>query len=103
MGPLLEAIGNGNLNPLVSNSSVIEKRSEAMIDWASDDIMKVVDAYFHALTSRFPRERYHVGWDSVLFFIPMSMMWTPVQDLAMLLLMKVQNPPQPAGATVKMF
>ncbi|CAI2318991.1 unnamed protein product [Caenorhabditis sp. 36 PRJEB53466] len=47
---------------------------------ASSQISLVIDAYFHAITSKFPRSRYQVGWDSILMFIPFSYLPTGVQD-----------------------
>uniref|UniRef100_A0A1I7UY43 17-beta-hydroxysteroid dehydrogenase type 6 n=1 Tax=Caenorhabditis tropicalis TaxID=1561998 RepID=A0A1I7UY43_9PELO len=47
---------------------------------ASSNISLVIDAYFHAITSKYPRSRYQVGWDSILLFIPFSFLPTGIQD-----------------------
>ncbi|CCD65440.1 17-beta-hydroxysteroid dehydrogenase type 6 [Caenorhabditis elegans] len=47
---------------------------------ASSQISLVVDAYFHAITSKHPRSRYQIGWDSILLFIPFSYLPTGLQD-----------------------
>ncbi|CAD6189924.1 unnamed protein product [Caenorhabditis auriculariae] len=62
-----------------------KKSEELSLDFlqtvSSDRIDYVIDAYFHALTAVFPRPRYQVGWDSILLFIPFSLIPTPIQDL----------------------
>ncbi|XP_005108509.1 retinol dehydrogenase 7-like [Aplysia californica] len=40
---------------------------------ASTDIDQVVDAYVHAITSKFPRTRYVVGNDAKFIYIPLSL------------------------------
>ncbi|KAL3072110.1 hypothetical protein niasHS_016285 [Heterodera schachtii] len=47
---------------------------------ASDRLDHVVDAYFHAVTARFPRCRYRVGWDAILLYIPYSFLPTGLAD-----------------------
>lgn len=47
---------------------------------ASSQISLVIDAYFHAITAKFPRSRYQIGWDSILLFIPFSYLPTGLQD-----------------------
>ncbi|KAK3596836.1 hypothetical protein CHS0354_015693 [Potamilus streckersoni] len=47
----------------------------------SPKVHKVVDAYTHALTARFPKTRYSVGWDANLFFRPLSLLPDWVADL----------------------
>ncbi|CAH1774581.1 unnamed protein product [Owenia fusiformis] len=46
----------------------------------SPKLMDVVNAYSHALFSVYPRNRYQVGSDSKLFFIPLSFMHSAFQD-----------------------
>ncbi|CAI5439195.1 unnamed protein product [Caenorhabditis angaria] len=48
---------------------------------SNKDVYLVVDAYYHAITSKWPRSRYQVGWDSILCFIPFSYLPTGMQDL----------------------
>jgi len=40
----------------------------------------VVDAYFNALTSAFPRRRYQIGYDSMFQFTPLSYLSTRIQQ-----------------------
>ncbi|CAD5209139.1 unnamed protein product [Bursaphelenchus xylophilus] len=40
----------------------------------------VVDAYFNALTSKFPRRRYQIGYDSMFQFTPLSYLSTRLQQ-----------------------
>lgn len=47
---------------------------------ASPNLNYVVDNYVHAITARYPRARYHCGWDAILFWIPMSFLPTELQD-----------------------
>lgn len=55
----------------------------------AQQIDPVVDAYFHAVTSVWPQSRYYPGWDSKLFFRPLSLLITPVQDWILLTLEKL--------------
>ncbi|KAH9498878.1 Retinol dehydrogenase 7 [Bulinus truncatus] len=48
--------------------------------YMNHDISPVVDAYTHALTSRFPKTRYSVGLDMKLFYLPMSYLPTCITD-----------------------
>jgi len=61
----------------------------------SKDTYLVVDAYFHALTSWFPRRRYQVGWDSILFFLPFSLLPGVIQDNFYNLMAIVTKMPKP--------
>ncbi|CAJ0574474.1 unnamed protein product, partial [Mesorhabditis spiculigera] len=47
---------------------------------ASGDVQWVIDTYFHALTAKFPRRRYQVGWDHILFFLPLSILPAGLSD-----------------------
>jgi len=78
-----------------------EQRSKRMNEFASDRIEYVVDDYYSALMSRFPRTRYHPGWDSKLIFIPFSMAPTCVQGFLLRLVLILTNSPLPAGAVMK--
>jgi len=40
----------------------------------------VVNAYFNALTSAYPRRRYQIGYDSIFQFTPLSYLPTRWQD-----------------------
>lgn len=62
---------------------------------ANENVHLVVDAYYHALTSKFPRLRYQIGNDSKFFFIPLSLFPTFLQDFVIGLVTKLQNLPQP--------
>uniref|UniRef100_A0A914BW40 Uncharacterized protein n=1 Tax=Acrobeloides nanus TaxID=290746 RepID=A0A914BW40_9BILA len=51
-----------------------------LVDQCNEQTELVVDAYFHALTSYFPRARYQVGNDSIFGFIPFSFLPSRWQD-----------------------
>lgn len=59
-------------------------RAKTIISASSDFCTKttagVVDAYVDALTSKFPRPRYVVGWDARLIFVPLSFLPEWVTD-----------------------
>ncbi|CAD5229535.1 unnamed protein product [Bursaphelenchus okinawaensis] len=55
----------------------------------------VVDAYFHALTSKFPKARYPVGWDYYFVFYPFSLMPTYLQDTFITIVFKIRGIPRP--------
>jgi len=69
-----------------------EEYGEEYADWAQNliadyldykckpDTYKVVDAYFNALTSAYPRLRYQIGYDSTFQFTPLSYLPTRWQD-----------------------
>lgn len=63
---------------------------------SSNNTSDVVDAYYNALTSRFPRSRYHIGLDAILLFIPLSLYPTVAQDFIMSIIEKVKGFPTPA-------
>ena len=48
---------------------------------ANPRIEDVVDAYYHAITSKFPKLRYAVGWDANLLYVPSSFFPTWIQDI----------------------
>jgi len=54
-----------------------------LTEWSSDRVELVVDAYYHALTSIWPRKRYAVGWDARFIYVPSSVMPTWGQDLVL--------------------
>ena len=49
----------------------------------SPHIYKVVDAMAHAVMSTRPRLRYMVGWDHKIFWGPLSLLPSEVQDLVL--------------------
>jgi len=59
------------------------------------DASQVVDAYYHALTSRLPKLRYVVGIDAWLVYLPLSMLPTFVYDFFIYLNMIVRQVPIP--------
>jgi len=63
----------------------------------SKDTFLVVDAYFAALTSALPRRRYQVGWDSILFFIPFSMVPAILQDFFFWAVGRLSGMPTPSA------
>uniref|UniRef100_A0A914YD81 Uncharacterized protein n=1 Tax=Panagrolaimus superbus TaxID=310955 RepID=A0A914YD81_9BILA len=52
---------------------ILEKESSARVDF-------VVDAYFHAITAKFPRLRYIIGYDANFLIIPICFVPTAIQD-----------------------
>ncbi|KAH9498877.1 Retinol dehydrogenase 7 [Bulinus truncatus] len=60
--------------------AVFLKVKSSKFNYMSHDISPVVDAYTHALTSRFPKTRYSVGPDMKLFYLPMSYLPTCITD-----------------------
>ncbi|KAJ1372579.1 hypothetical protein KIN20_034768 [Parelaphostrongylus tenuis] len=63
---------------------------------SSKQINQVTEAYYHALTAVYPRARYHVGWDSILLFTPLSFIPSELQDLItriVLFIIKIPSPP----------
>ncbi|KAH7673158.1 hypothetical protein AAVH_42363, partial [Aphelenchoides avenae] len=62
---------------------------------ANEDTNLVVEAYFHALTSAFPRKRYQIGNDSIFFYIPLSTLPTRWQDWVFQLLNVLTGAPKP--------
>ncbi|GMS81848.1 hypothetical protein PENTCL1PPCAC_4023, partial [Pristionchus entomophagus] len=57
-----------------------KRQSEDIDFFGSTHLDFVVDAYFHALTARFPQLRYQLGKDCHYFYIPMSYMPTGMRD-----------------------
>ncbi|KAL6729620.1 hypothetical protein Aduo_000662 [Ancylostoma duodenale] len=68
---------------------------------SSNKIDYVTDAYFHALTAVYPRSRYQVGWDSILVYIPLSFLPTPVFEFLMRIMEWVMKIPTPTNALKK--
>ncbi|CAI2357929.1 unnamed protein product [Caenorhabditis sp. 36 PRJEB53466] len=46
----------------------------------ADDLNPVIEAYTHALLAKYPKTRYWVGWDTILFYIPLATLPTFAQD-----------------------
>jgi len=59
---------------------------------ASPHLYKVVDSIVHALTSRFPKSRYVVGWDANLLWIWVSRLPAGVGDALLNLLGEKAQP-----------
>ncbi|GMT06498.1 hypothetical protein PENTCL1PPCAC_28672, partial [Pristionchus entomophagus] len=64
----------------------------------SADIHLVVDAYFHTITSRFPRLRYQIGRDAKYFFLPLSLVPCGLRDAIFRVFDKISGAPVPASA-----
>ncbi|KAL5006911.1 hypothetical protein ScPMuIL_015717 [Solemya velum] len=60
---------------------VLDHAKKTLDVLASPDVHQVVDAYTHALTARFPKTRYVVGWDGNYFFRPLWNLPTCLSDL----------------------
>ncbi|CAJ0957754.1 unnamed protein product, partial [Mesorhabditis belari] len=58
--------------------SEVTNRMVAMV--ASSNVQWVIDTYFHAITARFPRKRYQIGWDHIFFFLPISILPAAISD-----------------------
>jgi len=43
------------------------------------DLSQVIQAYEHAILSRYPRNRYIVGWDAKFLYLPLSWLPFPIQ------------------------
>ncbi|KFR13936.1 Retinol dehydrogenase 2, partial [Opisthocomus hoazin] len=46
----------------------------------NSNLKLVTDCMEHALTSRYPRSRYSVGWDAKLIYIPLSYLPSALTD-----------------------
>uniref|UniRef100_A0A914UMU7 Uncharacterized protein n=1 Tax=Plectus sambesii TaxID=2011161 RepID=A0A914UMU7_9BILA len=62
---------------------------------SSSKLDPVVDAYYHAIAAQFPKIRYWVGLDAILFYIPLATLPTFLQDAAISILRR--NRPLPAA------
>ncbi|TKR81236.1 hypothetical protein L596_015141 [Steinernema carpocapsae] len=60
-----------------------EKAGQMMDQFSSSHPEWVVEAYFHAISAKHPRERYQVGWDANLLFIPLSFLPAGIQTAVM--------------------
>ncbi|VDM37118.1 unnamed protein product [Toxocara canis] len=56
----------------------------------------VVNAYYHAVTARFPQRRYQVGYDSLLVFVPFSFLPPILQDATVWFIRFIMRLPRPA-------
>uniref|UniRef100_A0A915CCN4 Uncharacterized protein n=1 Tax=Parascaris univalens TaxID=6257 RepID=A0A915CCN4_PARUN len=68
---------------------LLSTASSAHTEW-------VVNAYYHAATARFPYRHYHIGYDSLLLFVPFSYMPSIVQDFIVWLIRTTVGFPIPA-------
>lgn len=72
---------------------VIRDLYEKWATTATDNVDEVVDCYYHAITARWPRNRYRCGWDTVLIRIPMTFLPTEIEDFCMRWLLGSDNKP----------
>ncbi|GMR45707.1 hypothetical protein PMAYCL1PPCAC_15902 [Pristionchus mayeri] len=72
-----------------------EKATSSLAMFGSPKVHLVVDAYFHALTARFPHLRYQVGVDSKLLFVPMAYLPTGLRDALAHAIAKMLGEPVP--------
>jgi len=56
------------------------KWNDSMHRLGTDRVDYVVDNYYHAITAKYPRLRYRCGWDSLLFYIPITYLPTELED-----------------------
>lgn len=68
--------------------------------YASSNLDFVVDAYYHAITARFPRARYYCGWDAILLHIPFSFFPTRIADILFNLVV-ARTAPVPAAVLAR--
>jgi hypothetical protein len=61
-------------------SHLVVASRASRLSHCSSNLDLVVDAYVHAITARFPKIRYWVGWDAILFYIPLATLPTFLQD-----------------------
>ncbi|KAH7715688.1 CRE-DHS-20 protein [Aphelenchoides avenae] len=59
----------------------------------SDRLDYVVDAYYHAITARWPRNRYRCGWETIFIHIPITFLPTELEDIALRYLRGSNNVP----------
>lgn len=80
--------------------SGVKNMLTGMVDTcASPHLYKVVNSIVHALTSRFPRSRYVVGWDANLLWIWVSRLPAGVGDTLLNLLGEKAQPDACAEAS----
>ncbi|KAF8353809.1 hypothetical protein PRIPAC_95432 [Pristionchus pacificus] len=76
-----------------------ERTAELLEKIGSQDIHLVVNGYYHAITSRFPRLRYQIGGDAKFFFLPLSLLPCGLRDAIFRVIDKVSGAPVPASAS----
>ncbi|GMS93096.1 hypothetical protein PENTCL1PPCAC_15271, partial [Pristionchus entomophagus] len=67
----------------------------------SPKIHLVIDAYFHALTARFPHLRYQIGADAKYLFVPLAYLPTGLRDAITHAAAKIMGEPIPECAKRK--
>ncbi|KAH7722563.1 CBN-DHS-20 protein [Aphelenchoides avenae] len=60
--------------------NMISELFETVACGGTDRVDYVVDNYYHAITARFPRNRYACGWDALFIHVPISFLPTELQD-----------------------
>uniref|UniRef100_A0A915KA43 Uncharacterized protein n=1 Tax=Romanomermis culicivorax TaxID=13658 RepID=A0A915KA43_ROMCU len=78
-------------------NQMVESVKNNLTAWSSDNLDEVIDAYYHALMARFPRDRYVLGSDAKYIFRLISLLPTWAQDFLICLLAKKDNVPLPAA------
>ncbi|GMR44844.1 hypothetical protein PMAYCL1PPCAC_15039, partial [Pristionchus mayeri] len=78
-----------------------ERATDMLHKISSPHVHLVVDAYFHAITARFPQLRYQIGIDSKFVFIPLSYLPTGARDTFFALGEKLTGAPVPQHALRK--
>lgn len=63
---------------IILNLSDCDRTCEFFHDGASTSLNLVVDSYYHAITTNFPRYRYYVGIDSI--YLLLLLLPTYIQD-----------------------
>lgn len=71
-----------------------KRASSHLSHLASSNTESVIDTYLTAITSRWPKQRYQIGFDANLFWL-FSLLPTGCQDYFFKLLKIIENPPPP--------
>ncbi|KAH7700850.1 CRE-DHS-20 protein [Aphelenchoides avenae] len=72
---------------------VIQELWQGYDSTGSDRLDYVVDAYYHAITARWPRIRYRCGWETMFIHIPITFLPTELEDIALHYLRGSNNVP----------
>lgn len=64
------------------------------LNCSSSKIDDVLNAYFHAIASHFPKKRYQIGTDCIFGFIPFSFLSADLQDWLFWLIEKIEKVPK---------
>ncbi|XP_045168366.2 short-chain dehydrogenase/reductase family 9C member 7-like [Mercenaria mercenaria] len=77
----------------IYRDETVEKNSKLLTTIMSPKINKVVEAYEHAVTSRFPKTRYVIGWDAQ---IPFRILWNLPEWMTGFIVSRTMSTPEGA-------